>query len=176
LWLIGGDLKVPFDDQHCCSFKMAATAAILDLVSGRLYDEHLGRLVRSFVAYWGDWRKVPVDDQWHRIFKMATMAALKLKFPSALYLLSEWRVLIDTWREDQRCVTRKIRVDASFDLDPVNLIRNCIIIPFCSLLVDIWWEGVPGHRGVSHERIVSMRLLTLTLWPWNRNFLPLCIS
>jgi hypothetical protein len=34
LWLIGGDYgKVPFDNQLCRSSKMAATTAILDLVS-----------------------------------------------------------------------------------------------------------------------------------------------
>jgi hypothetical protein len=33
-WLIGGDWrKVPFDDQLCCSSKMAAMTAMLDLVS-----------------------------------------------------------------------------------------------------------------------------------------------
>jgi hypothetical protein len=33
LWLIGGDKrKVPFDDQLRCSSKMAATAAILDMI------------------------------------------------------------------------------------------------------------------------------------------------
>jgi hypothetical protein len=39
----------------------------------------------------------------------------------------------------------------------------------------MWWEDVSGDKCVSRERIVSMRPLTLTLWPWNWNSLPLCI-
>jgi hypothetical protein len=43
LWLIGGDYrKVPFDDQLCCSSKMAA---ILDFGFRRLQDKRLGRLI-----------------------------------------------------------------------------------------------------------------------------------
>jgi hypothetical protein len=38
----------PFNDQHCCSFKMATMAAILDLVSIDYLDECLIRLVRFF--------------------------------------------------------------------------------------------------------------------------------
>jgi hypothetical protein len=47
LWLIGGDYmpKVPFDDLLCRSSKVAAPAAILDLVSVNFLTKCLGRLV-----------------------------------------------------------------------------------------------------------------------------------
>jgi hypothetical protein len=44
---------------------MAATAAILDLVSVDYLTSTWVDWSDSFVAYWGDWRKVPVDDQRH---------------------------------------------------------------------------------------------------------------
>jgi hypothetical protein len=47
LWLID-NRKVPFDDQLRHSSKMAATAAILDLVSILFSDQRLGQLVRFF--------------------------------------------------------------------------------------------------------------------------------
>jgi hypothetical protein len=58
--------KVPFDDQHRHSSKMAATAAILDLVS---IDFLANAWVNLSDIWWligGDWRKVPFDDQRYR--------------------------------------------------------------------------------------------------------------
>jgi hypothetical protein len=105
----------------------------------------------------------------------------KPKFPSALYLLSEWRFFIDIWRDDvsgDKGVSHKILVL----MRPLTLTQNCIIIPFLYLwnewrfFIDIWWEDVSGDKGMSCERIVSMWPLTLTMWHWNWNSLPLCIS
>jgi hypothetical protein len=80
----------------------------------------------------------------------------------------------------QRCVTRKICVDAAFGLDPVILTQNCIIIPFRSasskrMKIFGWYlvgGCIRGQRCVTQK----MRPLTLTLWPSNRNSLPLSIS
>jgi hypothetical protein len=50
---------------------MAATLAILDLVSVDYLTNAWADWSDFFVAYWGDWRKVPFDDQQRRSFKMA---------------------------------------------------------------------------------------------------------
>jgi hypothetical protein len=53
LWHIGcACRKVPFNDQHCCSFKMAATAPILDLVSVDYLTNGWVDWSDFFVAYW----------------------------------------------------------------------------------------------------------------------------
>jgi hypothetical protein len=64
-WLIGGDWrKVPFNDQFRHSSKMAATAAILDLVSTLIFWPTPGSTASYFLwLIGGDWRKVPFDDQ-----------------------------------------------------------------------------------------------------------------
>jgi hypothetical protein len=54
LCLIGGDWrKVSFDDQRRRSFKMAATAAILDFVSVDYLANARVDWSDLFVAYWG---------------------------------------------------------------------------------------------------------------------------
>jgi hypothetical protein len=56
----GGNWRTfPFDDQLRHSSKMAATAAILDLVS----IDFLTNWSNFLLAHWGDWRKVPFNDQ-----------------------------------------------------------------------------------------------------------------
>jgi hypothetical protein len=84
----------------------------------------------------------------------------------------------------QRCVRQKICVDVTFDLDQwpwPQIALYCppvlwLLISDWRFLVDIWLGYVSGDKGVSCKRIVSMWPLTLTLWPWNRNSLPVCIS
>jgi hypothetical protein len=54
LWLIGGDYrKVPYDDQLRHSSKMAATAAILDLVSIDFLTNAWVDWSDFLVAHWG---------------------------------------------------------------------------------------------------------------------------
>jgi hypothetical protein len=54
LWLIGGhQRKVLFDDQLCRSSKMAASTAILDLVSIDYLTNAWVDWSNLFVAYWG---------------------------------------------------------------------------------------------------------------------------
>jgi hypothetical protein len=54
LWLIGGDSrKVPFNDQLRHSFKMATTAAILDLVSVDFLTNAWVDWSDFLVAHWG---------------------------------------------------------------------------------------------------------------------------
>jgi hypothetical protein len=54
LWLIGGDWrKVPFDDQRRRSSNMAATAAILDLVSVDYLTNACIDWSDFLVAHWG---------------------------------------------------------------------------------------------------------------------------
>jgi hypothetical protein len=66
----------------------------------------------------------------------------------------------------QRCVAQKNRVDVTFDLDPVTLKPKLPSAVYLLIewrfFVDIWWEDVSGDKGVSLERFVSMRPLTLT--------------
>jgi hypothetical protein len=72
LWLIGCDWrKVPFNDHRRRSFKMAATAAILDLVSVEKYGNRLGRLVRFFCGL-----LAVTSDQRRRSFNMAATVAI----------------------------------------------------------------------------------------------------
>jgi hypothetical protein len=65
---------VPFENRRRHSSKMAALAAILDLVS---------------MAYWGDWRKVSFEGQRRRSFKMAATVAI-LDLVSVDYLTNAW--------------------------------------------------------------------------------------
>jgi hypothetical protein len=66
----------------------------------------------------------------------------------------------------QRCVARKNRVDATFDLDPVILKLKFPSALYLQnewrFLVDIWCEDVSGDKGVSRKRFMSMWSLTLT--------------
>jgi hypothetical protein len=66
----------------------------------------------------------------------------------------------------QRCVARKNRVDATFDLDPVTLkpklFSALYLLNEWRFLIDISCEDVSGDKDVSCKRFVSMRPLTLT--------------
>jgi hypothetical protein len=98
--------------------------------------------------------------------------SFKLKFPSALNLLTEWKVLVDiSCIRRQRCVAQKIIVDLT--LTPNN---NSLPLYYSWTTDDIWWENISVDEGVSLGRMVSMWPLILTLWPSNQNSLPLCIS
>jgi hypothetical protein len=52
-------------------------------------DQILGRLVRFFMALWGDWRKIPFYDQLHCSFKMAATSAI-LNLDSVDFLTYAW--------------------------------------------------------------------------------------
>jgi hypothetical protein len=63
----------------------------------------------------------------------------------------------------QRCVTQKISVYATFDLDPVTLTPNCIIFPFRSIIpkrltIFGWylvWGYIRGQRCVVQKNCVD---------------------
>jgi hypothetical protein len=77
-WVIGGDWrKVPFDDQHRRSFKMATTAAILDLVSVDYLTNPWVDWSNFFGFIGGDWRKVPVNGQHLRSFKILDLVSVR---------------------------------------------------------------------------------------------------
>jgi hypothetical protein len=98
---------------------------------------------------------------------------LKPKFPSALYLLSEWLFLVDIWCEDvsgDRCVVQKIIVDATFDLDSkLHNISFRSIIPKW-LTIFGWYlvgECIKGQRCVARKNRVDANfdLVPVTLKP-----------
>jgi hypothetical protein len=66
---------------------MAATAAILDLVSVGQTPELTGPIFWWLIL--DDWRKVPFDNQRRHSFKMATMPAI-LDFVSIDFLTNAW--------------------------------------------------------------------------------------
>jgi hypothetical protein len=81
-----------------------------------------------------------------------------------MYLLNEWRFLVDIWCEDvlgDKGVSRKICADATFDLDPVTLMQNCMIIPFhYGILERMTIFGWYLVGGVSLKTFLSMWPLT----------------
>jgi hypothetical protein len=90
LWLIGGDWrKISFDDRHRHSFKMAASATILDFVLS-IISPTPG--LTGSICLWligSDWRKVPFDDQRRLSFKMAATVPI-LDLVSGDYLTNAW--------------------------------------------------------------------------------------
>jgi hypothetical protein len=74
--------------------------------------------------------------------------------------------LVGGYIRGQRCVARKNRLDATFALDPVTFKPKfpsaLHLLNEWRFLVDIWYVDVSGQKGVSCERLVLMRPLTLT--------------
>jgi hypothetical protein len=105
---------------------------------------------------------------------------LKPKFLSALYLLNEWRFLVDIWWKDvsgDKGVSRERKncVDATFDLYPVTLKPKfpsaLYLLNEWRFLVDIWWEDV--GRVVCRVKDSCQCDLDPKL---HHNSLPVCIS
>jgi hypothetical protein len=93
---------------------------------------------------------------------------LKPRFPSALYLLNEWRFLVDIWCEDvcirgQRCVVRKNHVDATFDFETEICFRS---VSPKRMKIFGWylvWGCIRGQRCVRQKICVDVTLDPVTM-------------
>jgi hypothetical protein len=82
-----------------------------------------------------------------------TLWPLKPKFPSGLYLLNEWRFLVDIWWEDVSGDKGVLR-ERFVSMWPLTLTlwlwnQNYLLLYLLSewrILVDIWWEDVSGAK------------------------------